>query len=132
MALDETRTDRDYLYGRLLAIAEHLEEKALYLAGEKRDTNAARLMQRFSEQPYHTWKNIWESVNPSMSRLQSKRPGFLYNMKNLVGQIHVLFLDGDFEKDLRLSGLYLLGYHCQRLELNQKIDKEEKENNFEN
>lgn len=132
MALDETRTDRDYLYGRLLAIAEHLEEKALYLAGEKRETNSARLMQRFSVQPYHTWKNIWESLNPYLSRLQSKRPGFLYNMKNMVGQIHVLFLDGDFEKDLRLSGLYLLGYHCQRLELNQKIDKEEKENNFEN
>lgn len=132
MALDQTRTDRDYLYGRLLAIAEHLEEKALYLAGEKRETNAARLMQRFSDQPYHTWKNIWESLNSSLSRLQSKRPGFLYNMKNLVGQIHAMFLDGEFEKDLRLSGLYLLGYHCQRLELNQKLDKEEKENITEN
>lgn len=132
MALDQTRTDRDYLYGRLLAIAEYLEERALFVASEKRETNAARLMQRFSEQPYHTWKNIWESLNPSMSRLQSKRPGFLYNMKNLVGQIHEMFLDGDFEKDLRLSGLYLLGYHCQRLELNQKNDKEDKEHKPEN
>lgn len=132
MALEEKRTDRDYLYGRLFAIAEHLEEKALYVAGEKRETNAARLMQRFSDQPYHTWKNIWESLNPYMTRLQSKRPGFLFNMKNLVGQIHAMFLSGEFEKDIRLSGLYLLAYHCQRLELNQKNNKEEKESEIEN
>ena len=30
MSLDETRRTRDYLYGRLLAIADILEERALY------------------------------------------------------------------------------------------------------
>jgi len=48
MALEENRTTRDYLFGRLLAIAENIEQRALHVAGENRDTNAAKLMQRFS------------------------------------------------------------------------------------
>lgn len=56
MALEETRNTRDYLYGRLLAVAEYIERTALDAAGEKnRPTNAERLMQRFADQPYATW-----------------------------------------------------------------------------
>ena len=36
MALDPNRKTRDYLYGRLLALAESLEEWALNKAGEDR------------------------------------------------------------------------------------------------
>ena len=132
MALENERTDRDYLYGRLLAVAEYLEEKALYLAGENRITNAARLMQRFSDHPFQTWVYIEKSLDPYKTRLQVKRPKKLFFLKNQVDDIHNKFLPGDYEKEGRLSGLYLLGYHCQRLELLQKIDKEEKESEIEN
>lgn len=54
MSLDETRQTRDYLYGRLLAIADVLEERALYKAKEKRATNAARYMQQFAQHPFRT------------------------------------------------------------------------------
>jgi hypothetical protein len=44
-----------------------------------------------------------------------------------------LFREGDFEKNEKLSGLYLLGYHCQRMELNKQSkpneESEESENN---
>lgn len=132
MALETERTDRDYLYGRLLAVAEYLEEKALYLAGENRITNAARLMQRFSDQPYQTWLNIEMGLDSYKTRLQSKRPHKLFFLKNLMDEIHSKFLPGDYEKEGRLSGLYLLGYHCQRLELIQKVEKEEIETELEN
>lgn len=132
MALETERTDRDYLYGRLLAVAEYLEEKALYLAGENRITNAARLMQRFSDQPFQTWLTIENGLDSYKTRLQSKRPNKLFFLKNLMGEIHSKFLPGDYEKEGRLTGLYLLGYHCQRLELIQKNDKEEKESELEN
>lgn len=49
MGLDETNTSRDYLYGRLLAVAERIERVALSVAEEKRPTNAERLMQRFAD-----------------------------------------------------------------------------------
>src|SRR5439155_12503237 len=58
MALEPDRNTREYLYGRLLAIAEHIEDRALYVAGERRDTTAAKLMQRFAERPFSTWKTI--------------------------------------------------------------------------
>jgi CRISPR-associated protein Csd1 len=127
MALENERTDRDYLYGRLLAVAEYLEEKALYLAGENRITNAARLMQRFSDQPFQTWLIIEQGLDSYKTRLQSKRPHKLFFLKNLMDEIHSKFLPGDYEKEGHLTGLYLLGYHCQRLELIQKIEKEELE-----
>lgn len=54
MSLDQRRTTRDYLYGRLLAIAENIESLALFVARENRDTSAAKLMQRFADHPYTT------------------------------------------------------------------------------
>jgi len=64
MALDKDRTSRDYLYGRLLAVAEYIERAALELAGEKRPTNAERLMQRFADHPYATWRQLALQLSP--------------------------------------------------------------------
>jgi len=125
MALDYDRTDRDYLYGRLLAVAEHLEENALYVANESRETTAARLMQRFADFPFSTWRTIESALVPYKSRLSVNRPGLLVKMKDLLDKIHAKFQPGDFENDSRLSGAYLLGYHCQRLELKQKNKQNE-------
>lgn len=130
MALENERNDRDYLYGRLLAVAEHLEEIALNVAKEQRETTAARLMQRFADYPFSTWRNIESALVPYKSRLSVSRKGFLYNMKKLLDEIHAKFKSGDFENDSRLSGAYLLGYHCQRLEL--KNDKSENDLNNDN
>jgi CRISPR-associated protein Csd1 len=127
MALENERTDRDYLYGRLLAVAEHIEEAALRAAHEKRETSAARLMQRFADYPFSTWRSMESALVPYKSRLHVNRPGILYKMKNLLDEIHANFQPGDFEKDVRLSGAYLLGYHCQRLDLMYKAPKDETE-----
>ncbi len=122
MALEPERRSRDYLYGRLLAIAEHIEERALYVGGEKRDTNAAKLMQRFADHPFSTWRIIEGGLTSYKTRLQSKRPSFLHHMKSLLDEVHALFLDEGFQSDKKLSGEYLLGYHCQRLELQKKTE----------
>jgi len=48
-------------------------------------------------------------------------------MQKLLDEVHAKFKPGDYENDTRLSGAYLLGYHCQRLELrNHKEFSEEK------
>jgi CRISPR-associated protein Csd1 len=133
MALENERTDRDYLYGRLLAVAEHIEETALRIAKENRDTTASRLMQRFSDYPFSTWRSIELALKPYESRILSAKwgPGFLVNKRKLIDEIHSKFESvEDYKKDSRLSGLYLLGYHCQRLEL--KAKKQDEENELEN
>ena len=65
-------------------MAEHIEEAALYAANEKRETSAARLMQRFADYPFPTWRNIESALVPYKSRLRVNRPGTLFKMKNLL------------------------------------------------
>ena len=110
MALDPNRKTRDYLYGRLLALAESLEEWALNKAGEDRPTNAARLMQRFSERPYSTWRTIELALTPYKARLGGKSK----KRQRMIDEVIASFNDNDFIYDRRLSGEFLLGYHCQR------------------
>lgn len=114
MALEEDRTTRDYLYGRLLAIAEKIEETALYVGGEDRPTTAARLMQRFADRPFSTWRNIELALQPYMQRLKSTRAGFLVNRTKELDLILDAFSPDDFTTEKPLSGEFLLGYHCQK------------------
>lgn len=114
MSLETSRTSRDYLYGRLLALAEHLEGRTLYVAGESRDTNAARLMQRFAERPASTWRSIELALTPYKTRLRAKRAPFLHKMDERLDEVISAFTREDFLDDRKLSGEFLLGYHCER------------------
>lgn len=125
MGSDRERTTRDYLYGRLLAVAEKIEETALRIAKEERPTSAARLMQRFADRPCSTWRTIMMNLQPYMQRLQGSRAGFLTNRKKELDEIISAFSPEDFTSDQQLSGEFLLGYHCQRQELHKKKADEE-------
>lgn len=114
MALEKDRTTRDYLYGRLLAVAERIEETALRAVGEDRPVTAARLMQRFADRPFSTWRNIELALQPYMQRLKNTRPGFLVNCKKDLDKVLSAFSPEDFTSDKALSGEFLLGYHCQK------------------
>lgn len=119
MSLDESRLTRDYLYGRLLAVADDLEEKALWLAKANRSTNAARLMQRFADHPASTWLTLRKQINPYMVQMQSSSPGLLKKYKDLLDSVTARFneLPGgaeEFNRDSRLTGEFLLGFHSQR------------------
>lgn len=112
MALDENRTTRDYLYGRLLAIADRLEEVALYKGEKDRPTHAARYMQIFSEHPNRTWKQIYLSLTPY---LQMGEATFY---KNKIDEVKWKFVSPEeFNLDTPLTGEFLLAYHCQRMKL---------------
>ncbi len=110
MALDPDRTTRDYLYGRLLALADSLEGWALSEANEKRETNAARLMQRFAERPYSTWRTLELALTPYKARLGGKS----VKRQWMIDEVVASFKPEDFLDDKRLSGEFLLGYHSQR------------------
>lgn len=121
MDLDTTCDHRDYLYGRLLALAEHLESRALYIAGENRDTTAAKLMQRFAEHPFSTWRSIELALVPSATRLRAMRPGFLFQIQQeMDAAVHKFKTIADYNSDAKLSGEFLLGYHLQRHDLRKK------------
>ncbi|MDO9270676.1 MAG: type I-C CRISPR-associated protein Cas8c/Csd1 [Methylobacter sp.] len=122
MALEENYHSRDYLYGRLLAIAERIEEVALNIGGENRPTTAARLMQRFADRPFETWRTIYKALDPYMQRLRVSRAGFLNNQQKELGAVSDAFAIEDFNSNAPLSGEFLLGYHCQRQKQRNKTE----------
>lgn len=126
MSLEPDRTTRDYLYGRLLALADRLENTAQYFAGEpERDTNAARLMQRFADRPCSTWRTLLHQLGPYKSRLRSRNSAVLNRYERLLDEVHAKFVPAEFTSDAALSGEYLLGFHCQRLDLRPSKPSEE-------
>ena len=129
MGLDRERKTRNYLYGRLLAVADCLEGYALKLSNESRQTNATKLMQRFAERPCSTWKTIELALVPYKARLNR-----INKYDKELDDIHGLFTDvSGYASDDSLSGEFLLGFHCQRVELfkstrENTTNKEENEN----
>lgn len=122
MALESDRKSRDYLYGRLLAIADNIEKFALDKANETRETSAARLMQRFADQPCETWKGIVLKLAPYKARLRLIAPGFLHARETLMDEVVALCQFDDFISSRKLTGEFLLGYHCQRHALMQNAE----------
>lgn len=124
LALNTKRTDRDYLFGRLLAVADKLESIALYKADKQntRATNATKLMNAFQVKPYSTWGQLYNQLIPYKNQL--KGAGYY---QSLIDEIMVLFQEGDFEDNSPLSPLYLLGYSAQNRALTQKNKNEKTE-----
>lgn len=120
MSLDKENRSRDYLFGRLLAVAENIESYALYLAGEKRAPTAERYMQQFAERPFSTWRNIELALKPYQERLRNngKDTG-----SQAIGEIMELFAREDFVDDGKLNGEFLLGYHCQKMAIAREISE---------
>lgn len=116
LSLEENRTERNYLYGRLLAVADRIESVARYRQGNTKDdaraTNAVRYMAVFSQHPFRTWKTLWEQLNPYIQQLKGA-DWYMNQIENIMAN----FREGEFESDRSLDGSYLLGYFLQRQEL---------------
>jgi CRISPR-associated protein Csd1 len=115
MALEEDYISRDYLYGRLLAVANKVENMALSISESNRLTTAERYMSRFSDKPATTWLNISKALLPYEQRLHAKYPPYDVAYKLKVSEIVDLFSIEDFNSDKKLSGEFLLGFHSQKL-----------------
>lgn len=114
VALDLENKDRDYLFGRLLAVADVLERQALG-SEEKRATNAIRFMNSFAQHPERTWKTIQGALQPYQARLGAR----LSYLNSLIDDIGTNIEPKDFNNK-PLSGKYLLGFYSQRHELYKK------------
>ncbi|MDR2542205.1 MAG: type I-C CRISPR-associated protein Cas8c/Csd1 [Treponema sp.] len=112
VGLEEERKDRDYLYGRLLAVADRVESRILYQRKEKRDTNAVRYMQRFARYPCSTWEFLYvDKLRPYFSQHKKKSRDWY---ESLIQEIKSLFDHDEFVSEKALTGEFLLGYHCQQ------------------
>lgn len=120
MALDETCSDRSYLFGRILACAEQLEQYASYsMAGDRisRPTNARRYEVAFTQHPAKTLALLRKQLEPYLERLIKARKSTYASdlMLQLIARI-----PAEQFNDQPLTELYLLGYACQRAEFFKK------------
>jgi CRISPR-associated protein Csd1 len=132
LKLDETCTDRNYLFGRLLAVAERIEMvsrwKKHISKAEERPTNALNYMSAFQAHPFMTWETIYRQIRPYRQHLNGAE---WYQRQ--IDEIIAKFEPEDFsvESDKALNGKYLLGYSLQRMQYNNKNNKSEvNENEF--
>lgn len=121
VALQEENHSRDYLFGRLLGIAEVMERGVLKERGENRATNATRYFNAFSQHPARTWLVVRKQLTPYF-----ERSGYNTNYyAMLLQKIESKFTDVKMT-DEPLSPIFLLGYSSQIQDLYTK--KEEKQN----
>ncbi|WP_135557313.1 type I-C CRISPR-associated protein Cas8c/Csd1 [Paenibacillus cymbidii] len=121
VALDESNDHRDYLFGRLLAVADVLERRSLGFE-EKRASNAIRYMNAFSRHPERTWLTIQAALVPHQARLGT----YANKLNQLIDEIGSQ-IPADQFNNRPLSGLYLLGFYSQRHELIPKKESNDAE-----
>lgn len=106
MAYDPNCTDRSYLYGCLLAIADKAERDT-YEKGEERVTNARRLWSAFAARPYQTWAMIEERLEPYLEKNQWTMVNYTKHINEIMSRMSPeVFADNS-----KLSPMYLIGYH---------------------
>lgn len=124
MSLDKESHSRDYLYGRLLAVAD-VAEASTYTKEESRPTNAKRFFEAFSNHPYQTWDVIYKSLRPYLDRM-GRGGSVRYERK--INEITSMFEHDEFKNNSPLSPEFLHAYSCQVNELyGNKTDDNNKE-----
>ncbi len=114
MELEESLRNRDYLYGRLLALADYLEDLALGISEKDRPTNAMRCMPQFAKQPYSTWNTLFSKLAPYRERLRVNKSGRFVFLEKKFAEVFNLFAHEEYTSDKPLSGEYIMGYYCQK------------------
>ncbi len=109
MAYDPNETDRSYLFGCLLAIADAAEYASYDDADKgKRVTNAKRYWSMFAKRPFTTWAIIETQVRVYMLKLDKKLRNYFEGEFNSV---MAKFNLDEFSNNSALTSAYLLGYH---------------------
>lgn len=115
------RRDREFLFGRLLAIAEMVERESLGTAnkgGYVRNTNAERLMNAFRKRPFTTWTLLSGKIRPYLKSLGWIGKIYQDMIDEVISSFLPMIKNGEersqFENDSMLNGSYLLGYSLQK------------------
>lgn len=120
MALDKNNTDRSYLFGRLLAVAEAVESST-YTGEDQRETNAMRMQKAFALRPLSTWRVLEEKLEPYYRQLS---PGLQGYYQKITREIVDKLSPSDSSLNQKLEDVYLLGYYHQRAYRNEKSENQ--------
>ncbi len=119
MSLDKNCSDRSYVFGRLLAVAEAVENST-YTDGNRRETNAMRMQKAFALRPMSTWRILEEKLETYYKQL---KPGLQQYYRKITQEIVDKLPVSDNALNQKLEDIYLLGYYHQRAYRTGKTDE---------
>lgn len=129
--LDHENKDRDYLFGRLLAIYELLEAQRYELDGGSKDrvTNAERYWTAYTGQPAKLMSHLENKVKPYEEVLKLNRPGIFRKLEKERREIVELLAPKIMEKDFNqpLDYKFIFGYYAEKKYFFTKQVKESEE-----
>src|SRR5699024_9123595 len=120
VALVEDNNSRDYLFGRLLGVAEVMERNILKERNEKRATNATRYFNAFSQHPARTWQVIRKQLTPYFERLGSNASWYARLLQEIETNMTIEQMTDD-----PLGPIFLLGYSSQIQDMYTKREDKE-------
>ncbi|HLR52195.1 MAG TPA: type I-C CRISPR-associated protein Cas8c/Csd1 [Candidatus Avamphibacillus sp.] len=115
VALQKENNSRDYLFGRLLGIAEVMERRILQERQDNRSTNATRYFNAFSQHPARTWLVIRKQLSPYFERSGYSAGYYSMLLQKIEDRITIENMTNE-----PLSPIFLLGYSSQIQELYTK------------
>lgn len=125
--LNDNINDRNVLFGRLLAVYDYMEQRAMLeydesgKIKESRTTNAKRYWNAFSSRPARTFKTIKQNLVAYEKRLKDYQ---LKKFEEWTGEIMIHFTEKDFD-NMALSEMYLLGYYQQMEYMKKAFQRKE-------
>lgn len=113
--LDDNSKDRSVLFGRLLAVYDYMEQRALFERDENgkvkemRTTNAKRYWNAYSSRPAKTSRTIRQNLIAYEKKLSDFE---LARFEEWTGEIMTRFAENEYD-NTALSEMYLPGYYQQ-------------------
>lgn len=125
--LNNNIEDRSVLFGRLLAVYDYMEQRALFewdengKIKERRTTNAKRYWNAYSRRPAKTFRTIKENLNSYERKLNGYE---LMKFEEWTGEIMMYMTEKKFD-NTALSEMYLPGYYQQMEYMKKAFRKKE-------
>lgn len=127
--LTERIDDRNVLFGRLLAVCDYMEQRAMFdidengKIKEQRTTNAKRYWNAYSSRPAKTLKTIRQNLIAYEKRLKGYE---LKKFEDWTGEIMSHFSPSEYD-NRALSEYYLPGYYLQLEYMKEAFRKKKEE-----
>ena len=130
MTLQKENMNRDYLFGRLLGVAEVMERRILNerdkQGKDSRSTNAMRYFTAFSNRPARTWLVIRKQLQPYFDRLYAQSIITATMYSKLIQEIEDA-IGPEGMTDIALQPIFLTGYSSQVQEMYKKKEEKDEE-----
>ena len=132
--LDKENNNCSYLYGRLLAIYDLIEQNTFVKENQNKDkrlTNAQNYWTVYNRTPATTMKLLENKVKPYEKKLRVSKPGLFYKLEKEKSEIINKLHDFAYSEQLADKSLdfdFIFGYQAEIDFVYTKKEKEEKQN----